>query len=91
MAVVMLVAGPGSSEPTVGPEAAERLAHLGITRVSLLSDSAGIGVVLEGWAFNPAAVDVAVRAMYPDGGTGIRILREVEHVAVTIPSGEGST
>jgi hypothetical protein len=91
MAVVMLVAGPGSPEPAVGPEAAERLAHLGITRVSLLSDSLGIGVVVEGWAFNPADVDVAVRAMFSNGGAGVRILREIEHVAVSIMAGEGST
>lgn len=91
MAVVMLVAGPGSSEPAVGPEAAERLSRLGITRVSVLSDSSGIGVVLEGWAFNPAAVDVAVRAMFSDGGAGVRIFREIEQVAVAITAGEGST
>ena len=68
----MLVAGPQTAEPVVGPEAAERLARLGITRVSLLSDLSGIGVVLEGWAFNPAAADEAVRAMYPDGAAGLR-------------------
>jgi hypothetical protein len=91
MAVVMLVAGLDAAEPVVGPEAAERLAQLGITRVSLLSDLTGIGVVLEGWAFNPAAVDAAVRAMFPDGGAGVRILREVEHVAVAIGAGQGRT
>jgi hypothetical protein len=91
MAVVMLVAGPGSAEPAVGPEAAERLAQLGITHVSVLSDSSGIGVVLDGWAFNPAAVDVAVRAMFSDGGAGVRILREIEHVAVSNAAGERST
>lgn len=91
MAVVMLVAGPETTEPVIGPVAAERLAHLGITRVSLLSDPSGIGVVLEGWAFNPAAVNAAVRAMFPDGGTGVRILREIEHVAVAIGAGEGRT
>jgi hypothetical protein len=90
MAVVMLVAGPGSSEPAVGPGAAERLAQLGITRVSLLSDPSGIGVVLEGWAFNPASVDEAVRAMFPFDRTGVRILREIEHVAVSITAGERS-
>ena len=84
MAVVMLVAGPETAEPVVGPEAAERLAHVGITRVSLLSDQSGIGVVLEGWAFDLANVDEAVRAMFPDGGGGVRILREVEHVAVSV-------
>ena len=91
MAVVMLVTGPGSPEPALGPNAAERLAQLGITRVSLLSDPSGIGVVLEGWAFDPAGVDVAVRAMFPDGGAGIRILREIEQVAVSVTAGERST
>lgn len=88
MAVVMLVAGRETAQPVVGPEAAERLAHLGITRVSLLRDLSGIGVVLEGWAFDPATVDVAVRAMFPDGGVGVRILREIEHVAVSVAAGE---
>lgn len=89
MAVVMLVTGSGTVEPVVGPEAAERLALVGITRVSLLSDPSGIGVVLEGWAFNPADVDQAVRAMFPDGGAGVRVFREVEHVAVAPSSMEG--
>jgi hypothetical protein len=91
MPVVMLVAGPETPEPVVGPEAADRLARLGITRISLLSDLSGIGVVLEGWAFNPAAVDEAVRAMFPDGAAGLRLLREIEHVAVAIAAGGGRT
>lgn len=89
VAVAMLVAGPETAEPVVGPEAAERLARLGVTRVSLLSDSSGVGVVLEGWAFNPADIDEAVRAMYPDGSAGVRIFREIEHVAVSVAAGEG--
>jgi hypothetical protein len=91
MAVAMLVAGPDTAEPVVGPEAAERLAQLGITRVSLLADPAGVGVVLEGWAFNPADIDEAVRAMFPDGGAGLRILHEIEHVAVSVASAERRT
>ncbi|HEY3164153.1 MAG TPA: hypothetical protein VGJ71_07310 [Candidatus Limnocylindrales bacterium] len=89
MAVAMLVAGPETSEPVIGPEAAERLARLGITRVSLLADPSGVGVVMEGWAFDLAQVDQAVRAMFPDGGAGVRIFREIEHVAVSVASGEG--
>ena len=88
MAVVMLVAGSGTAQPVLGPGAAERLAQVGITRVSLLSDKSGIGVVLEGWAFNPADVDEAVRAMFPDGRADVRVLREVEHVAVAPVSEE---
>ena len=89
MAVVMLVVGPPTAEPVVGPEAAERLARLGVTRISLLADRSGVGVVLEGWAFDPADIDEAVRAMFPDGGAGARIFHEIEHVAVSAASGEG--
>ena len=91
MAIAMLVAGPETAEPVVGPEAAERLARLGVTRISLLADRLGVGVVVEGWAFNPADIDEAVRAMFPDGGAGIRIFREIEHVAVSVAPGEGRT
>jgi hypothetical protein len=91
MAIAMLVAGPDAGEPVVGPDAAERLAVLGISGISLLQDSSGNGVVLEGWAFDPARIDEAVRVMFPDGGTGVRVFREVEHVAVSVASGEGRT
>lgn len=88
MAIAMLVAGPDADEPVVGPEAAQRLATLGITRISLLQDRSGIGVVLEGWAFDPARIDEAVRAIFPDGSAGIRIFHEIEHVAVSMVSAE---
>ncbi|MBF8290824.1 MAG: hypothetical protein HW391_1792 [Chloroflexi bacterium] len=91
MAIAMLVAGLDAAEPTVGPEAAERLSQLGISRISLLADSSGIGVVLEGWAFDPAHIDEAVRAMFPDGSAGVRILREVELVAVAAAPSERRT
>ncbi len=91
MAIAMLIAGPDTPEPNVGPEAAERLAQLGISRISLLADSSGVGVVLEGWAFDPTRIDEAVRAMFPDGNAGVRILHEVELVAVSGASSERRT
>jgi len=91
MAIAMLVAGPDAAEPIVGPEVAERLAQLGISRISLLADRSGVGVVLEGWAFDPAHIDEAVRAMFPAGGDGVRILHEVELVAVAAASGNRRT
>ncbi len=88
MAIALLIAGPDDAEPVVGPEAAERLANLGITRISLLQDRSGIGVVLEGWAFDPTRIDEAVRAVFPGGSAGVRILHEVELVALApAPSG----
>jgi hypothetical protein len=67
MAMVLLVAQPSAGQPVLGPAAAQRLAELGISRIALLSDDAGIGVVLEGWAFDPARVDDAVESVFPAG------------------------
>lgn len=78
----MLIGGPDAGQPEVGPQTAQRLALLGITRLSLLGDPAGIGVVLEGWAFDPTDIDVAVRAVFPGSTAGVRVLREIQHVAV---------
>jgi hypothetical protein len=84
MAMVLLVAPSTADQPVVGPGAAQRLTELGISRVALLADDTGIGVVLEGWAFDPAHIDDAVRAVFPtDGGSGVRVLRDLELVALT--------
>ncbi|MBA2373639.1 MAG: hypothetical protein H0V74_05500 [Chloroflexi bacterium] len=91
MAIAMLVSGPNAAEPVVGPDAAERLAGLGISRISLLQDPSGIGVVLEGWAFDPARIDEAIRAMFPDGSADVRVFREVEDVAVSMAPSERRT
>ena len=88
MVIALLVADRDDAEPVVGPEAAGRLANLGISRISVLQDRSGIGVVLEGWAFDPIRVDEAVRAVFPGGSASVRILHEVELVALApAPSG----
>ena len=89
MAIAMLVAAADAPDPTVGPEAAERLAQLGISRITLLADRFGIGVVLEGWAFDPTRIEEAVLALFPDGSADVRILHEIELVAVVTTAGEG--
>lgn len=82
MAMAILVADASRPDPVVDPHVAERLAALGVTRIALLSDAIGTGVVLEGWAFDPADIDAAVRVVYPDGAEGVRTLREVGLVAL---------
>lgn len=83
MAIAMLLAGAEADEPVFGPAAAERLAELGVTRISLLHDKAGIGVVLEGWTFDPAQIDEAVLAVFPGRSPGVRIFHELEHVVLS--------
>jgi hypothetical protein len=90
MALAVLVADSQAGQPVVGPAVAARLASLGVTRVSLLGDLGQVGVVLEGWAFDPARVDEAVRAVFPDT-SAVRVLREIEHVAVSPAAGERSS
>jgi hypothetical protein len=75
----------------LGPAAVARLGALGITRISLLGNPSCFGVVLEGWAFDPARVDEAVRAVFPDRSDAVRVFREIEHVAVSLAAFERST
>lgn len=84
MAMALLIAGRDAVDPVVGPEAAEALAGIGISRIAVLGGGAVKAVVLEGWAFDPARADEAVRAVFPDGGHGVQVLREIENVTVMV-------
>lgn len=83
MAMAMLIGDREIGQPVVGPVAAGGLAALGITRISLLGDQSCFGVVLEGWAFDPAHIDEAVRAVFPERSHAVRVLREIGQVAVS--------
>jgi hypothetical protein len=83
MALVMLVASGEAGEPVVGPDTAERLRELGITRVSLLRDGKATGLVLEGWAFDPTRAGDATRAIFPGADARVRTFHEIERVDVS--------
>lgn len=82
MGRALLLAGRGAGEPSLGADAVERLADLGITHVGLLQDPAGVGVVLEGWAFSGAHADEAAGVVFPRQ-RDVRVLREAASVAVS--------
>jgi hypothetical protein len=83
MTTVMLIADKQAGEPLVGPDAAERLGNLGITRIALLRDTSSTAVVLEGWAFDPARTDEATQTLFPAGGASLRTFHEIQNVGVT--------
>ena len=61
MAVVLF---PISNEvPTLQPATLDMLARLGVTSVSLVRDDETAGLVLEGWAFDPARAHEAASAV----------------------------
>jgi hypothetical protein len=80
--MALLVPTDAAGEPVLGPAVAARLAALGVTRVALLGDGDGMGVLLEGWAFDAHLAGVAAAVVFPGAATGVRLLHEVESVAV---------
>lgn len=83
MAMVVLVASEEAGEPLIGPSTAERLAMLGVTRVSLLRDGPALGVVLDGWAFDGSSAQEAASALFPSASEGVRKFSEVQSVFVS--------
>ena len=49
--LVVLVAAHGAGD--LDTESVERLSELGITDISIVRDDNTVGIVLEGWAFDP--------------------------------------
>lgn len=76
-------------EPTLSQRALSELAELGITSVSLLSDERTVGLVLEGWAFDPARSAEAARAAVAGAGTSARTLHPLAQMAVSAAPVEG--
>ena len=85
MMVVLLDSNPGFS---VRQDVVKELARLGVTSVAVVRDSDSIGVVLEGWLFDPArSAGAAARAI---GGNGrARVLHPVLQMAVSTAQSQG--
>ena len=85
MAMVLVLFPISDEEPAPQQGALAALARLGITSVSLLRDEHTAGLVLEGWAFDPARAEEAVRAA-AGARKGIRMLEPIAQTAVEAPS-----
>jgi hypothetical protein len=88
--MVLVLFSIAGEEPALEPGALAALARLGITSVSLLRDEQTAGLVLEGWAFDPARAAEAVRAA---AGTraGIRTLEPLVQMAVSTAATKDTT
>jgi hypothetical protein len=78
MCVVLLEEREG--EFCLRPEVVSHLARLGITNLGLVRDHQTVGIVLEGWSFDPARSAETATAVIAAGG---RMLHPVMHMAVT--------
>ena len=60
--VVLLVPSP-AQELSLGPETVRQLAALGVTDLALLRDEHTVGLVLQGWAFDPQQSEAALHTL----------------------------
>ena len=82
MAMVLVLFAVSEEEPALQPAALATLARLGVTSVSLLRDEQTAGLVLEGWALDPARAGEAAHAVAGASAT-FRTLQPLVHMAVS--------
>ena len=82
--VVLLVPG-GPEQISLGAGSASALAELGVTSVALVRGAETVGLVLEGWAFDPGRAHEAARAV---GAPSARALTTVAQMAVSTAMSE---
>jgi hypothetical protein len=81
VAMTVLLLDGTDGEFSFCPELVYELARLGVTNVALVRDEQTVGVVLEGWLFDPEhSADAAAEAI--NATPAARMLRPVMNVAV---------
>ena len=78
----VLMLWPAKAGVRIGSAAASRLAALGVTNLALLSDSESVGLMLEGWAFDPVSSTREIAELV-GGEAECRVLLPALDVAVT--------
>jgi len=83
--VVLLLSGP-PGDVSLGPRSLSVLAALGVTSVALVAREDTIGLVLDGWAFDP---ERALEAGAAVGAESPRVLRSLVQMAVSTATIDG--
>lgn len=81
--LVLLVPEDGVS---LGPAAVRRLADLGVTTLAVVRDERTVGLVLQGWAFDPTSSAALAADAVASRGRAVRALHPVMQTAVS-PTG----
>lgn len=81
-----------TDEPEVSLDASTigELSELGVTNLALVRDERTVGVVLEGWAFDPATSAGAALSTLAGDGRGVRALYPVGEMAVSAAQRKGA-
>jgi hypothetical protein len=85
VAMMIVLVETAAGGVSVAPADIAALAGLGVTNVSLAGDSRTVGIVLDGWAFDPSrAGNEAVAAVAGSAAAQVRALRPLMHVALSL-------
>lgn len=80
---MLLVLLPAGTNTCLRSDAVSALARIGVTSLALVRDERSIGVVVEGWAFDPAGSAAAVIAALSGPAPGVRAFQPVMEMALT--------
>jgi hypothetical protein len=83
MAMLVLLVPASETDPSLQPAAVSELARLGVTGIDLVRDQQTVGLVLEGWAFDPSRSADAVLAAVGCRRSRARTLQPLLHLAVS--------
>ena len=89
MATMLVLFETAAPDVTVDPAAIDALAAIGVTHLTLVRDGRSVGVVLEGWAMEPATcTDAALAALAGHNGSA-RVLAPVGELAFSTTQQKG--
>jgi hypothetical protein len=87
--MLMMLFEGSRGEPVLREHTLGTLARLGITTVSVLRDDRMVGVVVDGWAFDPTRSAEAARTALAGTETGVRVFRPLLQTAVSTANDQG--
>jgi hypothetical protein len=83
MATMLVLFESGAADFSVDAVAIDELAALGVTHLKLVRDERTVGVVLEGWAFEPATHSAAALLALGDRSGSARVLSALGEMALS--------
>jgi hypothetical protein len=89
MATMLVLFESDGADVTVDPAAIDELAALGVTHLTLVRDERTVGVVLEGWALDPAGSTHAALAALAGHNGSARVLSPLGELAFSITRQRG--
>ena len=88
MMVVLLEAS--DAEFCVRPDQVAQLARLGVSNLAVVRDRQTVGIVLEGWLFDPARSGAAAVGGVAAGGRALHPVLQMAVSAAAAPTGVGA-